>query len=133
MRQRFLISLLLAVTFFSCKKEVEAPTEYAIHSPSKVNTITFSIVNGKPIYKVNHGKQEAHIPAKFGCFVNDSDYPTNDLELIEVVEARMVDPCEQITGEMNNTGDTHNVLAMVGGYGHVKEGEASRWTSCVSV
>ncbi|HLT53126.1 MAG TPA: glycoside hydrolase family 97 protein [Flavobacteriaceae bacterium] len=110
MRQRFLISLLLAVTFFSCKKEVEAPTEYAIHSPSKVNTITFSIVNGKPIYKVNHGEKEVVLPSQLGFVFKDNDSLANNLEVINVNETTLDETWEQVWGEKHNIQNNYNGL-----------------------
>src|SRR5690606_33447004 len=102
MRHRFLISLLLAVTFFSCKKVVEAPTEYAIHSPSKVNTIIFSIINGKPIYKINHGEKEDVLPSQLGIVFKDNDSLANNLEVIKVNKTTRDETWEAEWGEKHN-------------------------------
>ncbi len=109
MTRRFLFVLLVAIAFFSCGKE-NAQTAYTLQSPSKANTITFNIADGKPIYKVNHGDKEVLLPSKLGFVFKDNDSLASNLEIVNVKETSFDETWEQVWGEKHHIRNHYNGL-----------------------
>ena len=74
-------------------------TEITVSSPCEVNSITFKLDDGKPIYSVNHGEVAVINPSAMGFVFSDDDNFYSGFEMVENSIETFDDTWEQVWGE----------------------------------
>ncbi len=108
--RNLILCLFLSAVFAGCGNMNN--TEITVSSPREVNSITFKLDDGKPLYSVNHGELAVINPSALGFVFSDDDTFHSDFELLNHETSSFVETWEQVWGEKRYIRNNYNQLSV---------------------
>ncbi len=108
--RNLILCLFLSAVFAGCGNMNN--TEITVSSPREVNSITFKLDDGKPLYSVNHGELAVINPSALGFVFSDDDTFHSDFELLNHETSSFDETWEQVWGEKRYIRNNYNQLSV---------------------
>lgn len=111
----FLITAYLSTLSFQTHafppRSIPVDTEFELSSPNEILTLTFTLNNGVPVYKLQRLGVDVLLPSKLGLVLKKADL-TNGFELFDLSEQSFSEKWTQPWGEVKEIENTYKSLTV---------------------
>ncbi|MCA6075081.1 glycoside hydrolase family 97 protein [Fulvivirga sedimenti] len=107
-----LFLIILTLFFITACAPADSPESFQLSSPNMVNTITFELIDGTPVYRVSHGDQMVLNNSTLGFRFKDSEPLYGNLEMIKSEETTFDETWDQVWGEKSRIRNHFNQLSV---------------------